>query len=363
MIRPEETFKKEEKKLALQAYAAVCGPLALAAVLTAAVLLCFPLSLLSVLILILVWAAGLTAAYLSLQKKLRPYLRLRAYYRTMPKDSCRQIRGTVKALSKDLQQHEGVMMQKIAADAGEKIKTESVDTVLLLPAVFELEIEPGKTLDLEANGNRLTGIDAGKEPAMRLTRGAYAISGLMIFLIILLSSAVWLSLYRWIGLRQEKAAVKVAVCTPAYHEESEKVLQEKAAEKEIDLRFSYSTTLNAETLYQYLVTYASFEADLILLPKTQYDAVFEYETPAFEDPSNGCVLRDPAGKCVAAVIFDPSSEDSETNREAVKDWIAIPSDDAYVLCIGPSGRELAKESAALLLQLLSEDGIFRSAAD
>ena len=360
MIYPEEAFQKEEKKLALQAYSAVLGPLLTAALLIAVLLLCLPFSLLTTAAALVITAAALTVSYIALQKKLKPFWNVRKYYETLPQDAVRSIRGELKEIREDLIQYDRVMMQTIRLNAGEKIKEENIDTELLIPAVFELREPAGKEICCEAAGTRLTGIEAKEMPKVSLTHGGYAVSGLVIFLMILSAAAAWLSLYRFVSMKQETAVCKVAVCTPAYHEESEKVLKEKAAEEGIDLRFSYSTTMDAETMYQYLATYASFEADLVLLPKAQYEQVFDDETPVLEAvPEGMAVLRSSDGNAVAAVLFDPLAQDPAEDQPSITDWIAIPSEDAYVLCISPAGGQLAKDSAALLLQILSEKQVFR----
>ena len=353
MIYPEKAFQKEEKKLALQAYAAVLGPLFAAALLIAALLLCFRLSLPVTAAVVFISAAALTASYIALQKKLKPFWHVKNYYLTLPQDVVRSVRGELKEIRKDLVQYDNVMMQMIRLDAGEKIKEDHIDTELLIPSIFELQAPGIKEVSCEAAGNRLTGIEAEEMPKICLSRGGYAVSGLMIFLIILGSAAAWFSLYRYVSMKQETSVCKVAVCTPAYHEESETKLREKASEAGIDLQFSYSTTMDTETMYQYLATYASFEADLVLLPKAQYEKVFDYETPSLEGvPQGVAVLCAADGSIAAAVFYDPKTQDP-AKLPMIADWIAIPPDDAYVLCIGPAGGALAKESAAILLRALT----------
>ncbi|MBQ9189240.1 MAG: hypothetical protein IJ138_07945, partial [Clostridia bacterium] len=165
---------------------------------------------------------------------------------------------------------DGVRMRVLRLDAGDTVKGEAVERELHLPASFLTDLQTGSRVRCVASHGVMTGVPSETNVTVRLPRGGLAVPRIQYFLAVILAAVLWLGGYEAVQHLTAPETVDAAVCTLAYHAESEAVLQNAVKAKSLTLSFAYSTTLDDETLYQYLATYGTFEADLLLLPLSDY---------------------------------------------------------------------------------------------
>ena len=250
---------------------------------------------------------------------------------------------------------DGVRMQVLRTDEGESVRGEPVESEPELPAIFRFFLTPGSPIRYTAVRGIITGLEEGSNVSVRLSKGRLSVPLVQYLLMALLALILWLGGYEIRHRLNEVKSTDVAVCTLAYHSESESVLQKAADEQGLSLSFAYTTTLDQETVYQYLATHGTFESELLLLSASDYLSAFDRDTPALY-PENGVrFLENASGQPVAAVLYDPEDPVYSKRFASVADWIAIPKNDLYVLAIGPGANETASEAASLLINVFTQD--------
>ena len=313
----------------------------------------FPFTLLTLVIGILLTAAAASGTYCGLMTRTLPYVRVKKLYSFLSGQKTRITEGIFLGESPSKHTRANILMSALRVDAGERVRGEPVTSEVSLPAVFFAKIPEGSRVRFETGEGAVTGIEPDCELSVSLKRGAYAAGRLVPALILIGSAALWLT--GWLASEKLSAppAFDAAVCTLAYHEETEAFLTAALENEGIRLSFAYSTSIDSETLYQYLATYGAFEADLILLPLSAYESTFSYETPPLSAAEGVRYLTDAEGRPVAAVLYGP---DGETPLPSLFDWIAVPADEPYLLCLGPHAEEGAEKAASCLLSALSKLG-------
>ena len=311
----------------------------------------FPFSLVTLNIDILLTAAAAAGAYCGLMQYTLPYLHVRKLYASLSSSKIRFTEGTFLGASTATHPRGAIRMSSLKIDSGERIRGEAVAGEVSLPAIFCAKIPEGSPVRFETAEGVVTGIEPEAELSVSLKRGAYDPGRLVPFLILVFSGALWLTGWRITEKLSAPPSFDAAVCTLAYHEETEAVLLSALEKEGLRLSFAYSTTIDQETLYQYLATYGTFEADLILLPESAYRSAFSSETPVLIETDGFRYLANDSGAPVAAVLYDP---DGDVPLPALFDWIAVPADEPYLLCLGPHADEGAEKAASRLLSALSE---------
>ncbi len=310
----------------------------------------FPFTFFTVILDILLTAAGIFGLWYGLMKHTLPYLRARKLYASVSGQKIRFTEGIFLGESGSRRTRENVLMSALQIDAGERVHGEPVTSEVSLPAIFSADIPKGSPVRFEISQGVVTGIEPDCAVSVSLKRGAYAAGRLVPILILIGSAALWLTGWRVSEKLSAPPSYDVAVCTLAYHEETEALLSSALENEGIRLSFAYSTTIDSETLYQYLATYGTFEADLILLPESAYLSAFSSETPKLSGTADFRYLCNGSGEPVAAVLYGP---DGETPLPGIFDWIAVPADEPYLLCLGPNASPGAERAAFGLLSALS----------
>lgn len=250
---------------------------------------------------------------------------------------------------------DGVRMHVLRTDEGERVRGEPVESEPELPSVFRFFLTPGRPIRYTAVRGVITGLEEGSNVSVRLSKGRLSVPRVQYLLMVLLALIFWFGGYEIRHRLNEVKSTDVAVCTLAYHSESESVLQKAAEEQGLSLSFAYTTTLDQETVYQYLATHGTFESELLLLSASDYLSAFDRDTPVLVPEDGVRFLENASGQPVAAVLYDPEDPVYSKRFASVADWIAIPKNDLYVLAIGPSANETASEAASLLISVFTQD--------
>ena len=301
--------------------------------------------------------AGMFCAFLySIYTELLPYHRTDRLLSALQGEEESTVDGVYLGEKNAFTMRDGVRMRVLRLDAEDTVKGEPVERELHLPASFLTDLQAGSRVRLSVSHGVMTGVPSETKVTVRLHRGGLAVPRIQYFLAVILAAVLWLGGYEAVQHLTAPETVDAAVCTLAYHAESEAVLQDAAKERSLSLSFAYSTTLDDETLYQYLATYGTFEADLLLLPLSDYLGTFEAETPPLPAVPDGVrTVTNSEGAPVAAVLYDPADPGYSALFSGIVDWIAIPKDDAYVLSLAPSANAAASDAATVLLSALLQN--------
>ena len=301
--------------------------------------------------------AGMFCALLyAIYTELLPFLRTDRLLSSLQGEAESIVDGVYLGEKSAFTMRDGVRMRVLRLDAEDTVKGEPVERELHLPASFLTTLQTGSRVRLSVSHGVVIGVPSGTNVTVRLHRGGLAVPRIQYFLAVILAAVLWLGGYEAVQHLTAPETVDVAVCTLAYHAESEAVLQDAAKERSLSLSFAYSTTLDNETLYQYLATYGTFEADLLLLPLSDYLGTFDGETPPLPAVPDGVrTVTNSEGAPVAAVLYDPADPGYSALFSGIVDWIAIPKDDAYVLSLAPSANAAASDAATVLLSALLQN--------
>jgi hypothetical protein len=352
MTRFIDLFHAEEPKLSRQAYCALLLPVGVGILGIAAIVLFLPLTA-AVIVGILWTAAALCLSYYGYMTRLLPFLRTRRLYAGLSGDPEETVEGVCLGEKSAKNLRDGVLMRRLRIDAGDLIKGEPVEREADLPAVFDCTLPEGTNVRVTTVRSVVTELDPCGAGRIRLARGAYQPMRIVYVVLILAAAAIWLTGAYAVNKWRTPPKTDVAVCTLAYHAEYEAVLNKSAKEQGLSLAFAYSTSLDKDILYQYLATYGTHEAELLLLPASAYLSTFDTETPALPVLPEGMRTIDNAnGAPVAVVLYDPDDAAYSARFASLIDWIAIPRDDMYVAAIGPQANETASSAFDLLLSVL-----------
>ena len=296
-----------------------------------------------------IWSAAvLVALYVYAQRIALPlFLTWRLYARLLTEPS-ETIEGTVLGWKKEKNTLSGVMMRVLVVDTGETVRGESAPREVNVPAILLPEVPMGETVRIAAREGVALSLFPCSCCRMQPRDGRYAVSPLALGGLILLCAMGWGSGYALYERAHRTATVAVAVCTPAYRQESEGNIIAWFEENDLPRpAFSYTNTLDNETVYQYFATYGALDAECLLLPEGVFSAVFDGDVPAL--PMDALPAGDMlhfafngSGQPVAVVLYDPRDEDYSARFRALMDWVAVPREERYLLAIAPQGKEKAK---------------------
>ena len=270
--------------------------------------------------------------------------------------------GIFRGFAEGKVMHSGVMMHKLRLDEGKRVGKEKVYRELSIPAVFEKpRIEEGtairgETVESVVVASRFL---PGQEP--RPAEGKYQVSTVAVLAIMAGAALLWGSIYAGINRQSAASILNIAVCTPAHHEDTQSELEQVMTIDGAEVAFSYTNTLDAETVAMYLATFGSMDADILVLNADQFSDVFENEAHPLDaeelEKTLGLDLRfvtDAAGQCTGVVLYDPNDPDYNTGFPRLIDWIAVEKDVALVAAIRYDSAHIGNGQANLaLVQLLA----------
>lgn len=352
MTRILDIWRASQKRLRRRVWLALGLPVAFALPCIALSFL-FPWAWLTAALCAVVTAGAFCALLYAIYAELLPYRRTDRLFSALQGEEESTAEGVYLGEKSAFTMRDGVRMRVLRLDAGDAVKGEPVERELHLPASFLTSLQPESRIRLSFSHGVITGVPSEANVTVRLRRGGLAVPRVQYFLAVIVAAVLWLGGYEAVQQLTAPETVDAAVCTLAYHAESEAVLQDAAKERSLSLSFAYSTTLDNETLYQYLATYGTFEADLLLLPLSDYLGTFDGETPPLPALPDGVrSITNGEGAPVAAVLYDPADPAYSALFSGIVDWIAIPKDDAYVLSLAPSAGKAAPDAAVVLLSAL-----------
>ena len=257
--------------------------------------------------------------------------------------------------------HSGVMMYKLRLDEGKRVGKEPVYREVSIPAVFEKpRIEEGTVI----RGNAVEGVVVAARfiSAQKLNpaEGKYQVSTAAMMAMLVGAALLWGSIYDGINRQPAASVLNIAVCTPAHHEDTQSELEQVMTIDGAEVAFSYTNTLDSETVAMYLATFGSMDADILVLNADQFSGVFENEAYPLDaeelEQSLGRELRyvtDATGQYTGVVLYDPNNPDYNTGFPRLIDWIAVEKDVPLVAAIRYDSDHVDSGQANLaLVQLL-----------
>lgn len=235
----------------------------------------------------------------------------------------------------------GVMMYKLRLDEGKRVGKEPVFRELSIPAIFgKPRIEEGSAL----RGACVESIvEVSELPLVRKLKpaeGKYQVSSFAVMAILTASALLWCGIYSGVHKQTAAATLNVAVCTPAHHEETETELEQAMKLDGVEVAFSYTNTIDGETVATYLATFGSMDADILILNGDQFAGVFENEAHPLETEELTAVLGfeprfavNAAGENTGVVLYIPGDGAYNARFPKLVDWIAVEKDVALIAAI------------------------------
>lgn len=235
----------------------------------------------------------------------------------------------------------GVMMYKLRLDEGKRVGKELVLRELSIPAIFgKPRIKEGTVLRGEAAEGVVVASQLPYSGELKPRNGRYQVSSFAVLTVMVASALLWCGIYSGIHKQAAGDILNVAVCTPAHHEESEAELNQAMALDGIEVAFSYTNTIDGETVATYLATFGSMDADILVLNGDQFAGVFENEAQPLETKELTAILgfeprfaTNGAGEATGIVLYIPGDGAYNTNFPKLIDWIAVEKDVALMAAI------------------------------
>ena len=314
------------------------------------------------------WAALWTGAilcaiYVYGQRVALPLLRTERLYRQLLLEESETFSGVVRGWKAGQISRRGVMMDVLEVDAGDAFRGKPVLREVCVPAVLRPEVSEGKTISFRAREGIALSLSPCAACAFAPQGGRYALSPLVMAGLLLLTGVLWAGGWGLYERVHRPATVAMAVCTPAHHREAEAALQDALADRGLPrCDFSYTNTLDRETVYSYLATYGALDAQCLLLPEADLLSVFEGDVPPLSDHELSAfpdlkLLYNEKNESVAVVLYDPADQGYSARFAPLIDWIAVPRDGRYVLALAPQGDEEAAACIYALVAYLLGEGI------
>ena len=304
----------------------------------------------------------LCALYVYGQRVTLPLLRTKRLYRQLLTEESETFTGVVHGWKGERISRRGVMMSVLLVDAGDSFRAEPVLREICVPAILRPEVCEGQTVSFRVRVNVALSLSPCTACGFAPRGGRYALSPLALGLLLLATAVLWASGYGLYERARRPAAIAVAVCTPAHHPEAEATVQDALAAQGMPrCAFSYTNTLDRETVYSYLATYGAMAAHCLLLPEEDFLSAFEGDVPPLS-PDRLIALGDlqllynEKKEPVAVVLYDPADERYSARFHLLIDWIAVPKDGRYVLALAPRGSEKAEETVYALAAYLQSEG-------
>lgn len=280
--------------------------------------------------------AALLAAAWTAHKRLLPLWRVRRLLAGLDLENTVTVRGVFRGYGDTLATHGGVLTRRLRVDAGDSFRGERYERELELPAVCaQPSFVPGQEVELETAENIVVaarpGFSAGP---VRGKDGAYALPFYVCAILLAVSVLTWLAVYSAAG-TGDAAMPRLAVVAPAHNEEMDMRVSAAAG-----VEIGYSNTLNAQEVAQYLATYGTFEADIIVLGETYFQGVY-YGEAALLDPEalqnalgfSPKYMEGADGEALAVVLYDPADEGYSARFPGLYDWFAVEAGTPLLMMI------------------------------
>jgi hypothetical protein len=303
-------------------------------------------------------AAVLCALYIYRQRVALPLLRTWRLYARLLAEAPETVSGTVLGWKAGKTTQQGVMMRALVLDTGETVRGEKVPREVNVPALLLPTVQTGAVVQILTRENIALSLSPCEACRVEAREGRYAVSALVLGGLALLCAVGWASGYALYQRAHQKPTVAVAVCTPAHRPEAEAALQDAFAAQGLPTPiFSYTNTLDPETVYSFLATYGALEADCLLLSEGTFRAVFDGDVPAlpiasFSEGDDLRFLTNAEDEPVAVILYDPRDEGYSARFRALIDWVAVPREDRYILALAPQGEGRAEDAVRGLVHWL-----------
>lgn len=303
-------------------------------------------------------AAVLCALYIYRQRVALPLIRTRRLYARLIAEAPETVSGTVLGWKAGKISQQGVMMRSLILDTGETVRGERVPREVNVPAVLLPTVQTGAVVQIQARENVALSLSHCEACRVEPREGRYAVSTLVLGGMALLCAVGWASGHALYQRAHRQPTVAVAVCTPAHRPEAEADVRESFAAQGLpEPVFTYTNTLDGETVYSFLATYGALDADCLLLSEETFRAVFDGDVPALPTGSfpEGDGLRflfNEENEPVAVILYDPQDESYSARFHALIDWVAVPREDKYILARAPRGEGRAEDAVRGLVRWL-----------
>ena len=303
-------------------------------------------------------AAVLCALYIYRQRVALPLIRTRRLYARLIAEAPETISGTVLGWKAGKISQQGVMMRSLILDTGETVRGERVPREVNVPAVLLPTVQTGAVVQILTRENIALSLSHCEACRVEPREGRYAVSALVLGGMALLCAVGWASGQALYQRAHRQPTVAVAVCTPAHRPEAEADIRESFAAQGLpEPIFSYTNTLDRETVYSFLATYGALDADCLLLSEETFRAVFDGDVPPLpaETLPEGDGLRflfNAGNEPVAVILYDPQDEGYSARFHALIDWVAVPREDRYILARAPRGEGRAEDAVRGLVRWL-----------
>lgn len=251
------------------------------------------------------------------------------------------VEGIFRGVAKGKTMHSGVMMYKILLDEGKRVGKESVFRELSIPVIFEKpRFEEGTVLRVEAVESIVVASQLLTSGEVKPKEGKYQMTTAMIFAILIATALLWCGIYGVAHKQTTETILNVAVCTPAHHKETEDAVAQAMQMDGVDVVFSYTNTIEPETVAMYLATFGAMEADILVLNGDQFLGVYENDTHPLKTEKIAAALGfepeyavNAAGECTGIVLYTPDDPAYNAQFPRLFDWIAVEKDVALVAAI------------------------------
>ena len=279
--------------------------------------------------------------YTFFQNRVLPLYRTDRLMKALRQKQPESFEGIFRVIADGKTMHSGVMMYKLRLDEGKRVGKEPVFRELSIPAIFgKPQVEEGTIL----RGNSVEGIVMTSEipPARELkpVEGKYQVSAFGVLTILIAAALLWCGIYSGVHKQTAAATLNVAVCTPAHHEETETELEQAMKLDGVEVAFSYTNTIDGETVATYLATFGSMDADILVLNGDQFAGVFENEAHPLETEELTAVLGfeprfavNAAGENTGVALYIPGDGAYNARFPKLVDWIAVEKDVALIAAI------------------------------
>ena len=293
---------------------------------------------------------SLTLAAWVWQKRLLPLLRVKKLLAALDQDNILRVEGTFRGYSETLGVHGGIFTRRIYVDAGDRFRNESYSRELELPAICaNVPFKDGDRVELETVENLVV----ASHPAFSggpvcAKKGAHALPSYVIAAILLLSVLLWLVIHTVANGSAVADVPRLAVCAPAHNEEMDTLISDTAG-----VEIGYSNTLNAQDVAQYLATYGTFDADVIVLGKTYFDGVY-YGDASPLDPNAITdalgfapkYIEGEHGEKLAVILYDPEDDAYNASFPRLYDWFAVEAGTPMLMMVRANSRFAGNGDAA-----------------
>jgi len=279
--------------------------------------------------------------YAFLQSRILPLYRADKLMKQLESGEPEPFEGIFRGMADGKTMLGGVMMYKLRLDEGKRVGKEPVLRELSIPAAFgKPQLEEGIVLRGEAAEGVVVASQLPSSGELKPKNGRYQVSSFAVLAILIAAMLLWCGIYSGSHKQAAGDTLNVAVCTPAHHEESEAELNQAMALDGIEVAFSYTNTIDGETVAMYLATFGSMDADILVLNGDQFAGVFENEAQPLETKELTAILgfeprfaTNGAGEATGVVLYIPGDGAYNANFPKLVDWIAVEKDAALVAAI------------------------------